>query len=115
MNHKLIMENWRRFVNEEALEEAALGMGSGGLSELGGMTFRIEPDGEWDGYYAIKALSEDGAEMGYVDLDDEALSVCDFYSTHSFIEDAATGNFGTFLYNYQKKIPIMAGRGCVVN
>ena len=97
------MENWRRFVNE-----AALGFGSGGLSELGDMTFRIENDG---GYYTIRALDGSGSELGYVELDNSYASDCGIFVTHSEIIDPESGSFGPFLYDLAIELGSLLGTG----
>jgi len=103
MKHRLIMENWRRFVNE-----AALGFGSEGLSELGDMTFRIENDG---GYYTIRALDGSGSELGFVDLDDSYASDCGIFVTHSEITNPEKASFGPFLYDLAIELGTLVGSG----
>lgn len=86
------LKEWKSFLNE-----AALGFGPGGLSELGDMTFKIVKDNDY--YYTIKALDNSGNEIGYVDLDGEFLDKCGVFMTHSGINDPDKGSFGPFLYD----------------
>lgn len=98
------MENWRKFINE-----AAQGFGAGGLSELGDMTFKIqEPE---SGYYEILALDSSGKPVGVVELDNQYVSDCGVYQTHSEIIDPEKSSFGPFLYDLAIEFGSLVGSG----
>ena len=101
---KLIMENWRKFINE-----AAQGFGPGGLSELGDMSFRIEEP--FTGYYEIYALDGSGNVMGYIELDNEYVSKCGIFMTHSQIADQEKSSLGPFLYDLAIELGSLVGSG----
>jgi len=91
---KRLFENWKRYLEEDQVYEAALGMGKGGLAELGDMVFEIEKDGE---DYIIHAKNGE-QYLGEVVLDSQHLN-CGIYMTHSGIDNPKSGKFGPFLYD----------------
>ncbi len=99
----LITENWRRYISE-----AALGMGSGGISELGDMNFEIA---EYGNGYIIYALSGDGEELGEVQLDSQFYKNCGIFMTHSEILNPEVGSFGPFLYDLAIELGSWLGTG----
>jgi hypothetical protein len=101
---KLLMENWRKFISEEEIEEAALGMGEGGLNELGDITFSIEKD---DGEYMIVPRDGQGNDMGFFDLDGAHLD-CGYYQTHSHLDDPSS-KLGPFAYDLLIELGTLLG------
>lgn len=105
MKIKELLKEWKVYLNE-----AALGFGPGGLSELGNMTFEIVEDSGIN-FYTIKALDDSGNEIGYVDLDGEFLATCGVFMTHSGINDPDKGTFGPFLYDLAIELGSLIGIG----
>jgi len=100
---KLIMENWKRFLEEDEVQEVAQGMGPGGLSELGDITFEIDDDGH---YYNIY-INSGGKEIGDFQLDREG--PCGTYTTHAYTENEVKGKIGPFVYDMLIELGTLLG------
>jgi hypothetical protein len=100
---KLIMENWKKFLQEDEVQEVAQGMGPGGLSELGDITFKIKDDGYYYNIYII-----DGSEeIGDFQLDREG--PCGTYTTHAYTENEVKGKIGPFVYDMLIELGTLLG------
>ena len=104
MKHKLIMENWKNFMKQNILNEAAYG-----ISDIGAAIVEIERDG--NDYIAI-ALKDNNREYGFIGL--APLEMCSPGPVWKVSEVEADDGWGPFLYDLAiEEASSMGGQGLV--
>ncbi|MAG26221.1 hypothetical protein CMI47_11750 [Candidatus Pacearchaeota archaeon] len=87
------------------ISEAALGMGGGGLKELGDITFKIE---EHRSGYSISIKDPSGDNSGQFELDPQKIG-CGYYVTHSQTANPLKTKIGPFAYDLLIELGTLLG------